>query len=143
MDLRHAPLDQLEKTYREAPLGPAPTGIYQGTFLYWLPPSNNLLVRAFDTVMFERTRFGIDFDRRLWWFVTPKLAAGRFEISEGPSRWRPAETYRLEYSVSKLPGRGLLYDEVKPLDDDVCLGMGGTNAPAGKGDHFWFALHRR
>ena len=143
MDLVTASLEELERTYREAPLGPPPSGLYQGTFLYWLPPSKKWHVRLMDTILFERTRFGVDFDRRLWWFVRPALAAGRFEMSEGPSRWRRADTYRLEYGVSLLPVRGMLYDEVKPLGDGVCLGLGGVNAPAGEGDHFCFALTRK
>jgi hypothetical protein len=135
-------LDEVERTYREAPLGPAPSGVYRGRFLHWLPPSRQWHVRVVDTLLFRWPRFGVDFDRRLWWFVRPALAAGRFQFSPGPSRWRAAETYRLEYDVSRLPVRGILYDEVKPISADLCLGLGGVNAPTGHGDHFWFALVR-
>jgi hypothetical protein len=36
----------------------------------------------------------------------------------------------------------VLYDEVKPLGPDLCLGIGGINARVGRGDHFFFALAR-
>jgi hypothetical protein len=38
------------------------------------------------------------------------------------------------------PIRDQLYDEVKPLAPDLCLGIGGTNHESDEGDHFWFAL---
>jgi hypothetical protein len=101
-------------------------------------------VRAADWLLFEKPRFGVDFERRVWWFVKPSLAAGRFEVSQGPSRWRPCDTLRLTYQTSRLPGaiRNLLYDEVKPLGPDLLLGLGGTNFETGEGDHFFFSLAR-
>jgi hypothetical protein len=36
----------------------------------------------------------------------------------------------------------MLYDEVKPLSRDACLGIGGVNAGRGAGDHFFFVLER-
>jgi hypothetical protein len=144
MKLAGLSLEELERTYREAPLGPAPEGNYRGRFLRWLPTrgARKLHVRIIDGILFERTTFGVDFDRRLWWFIRPELAAGRFSESLGASRWRNCETYRLDYEVSRLPLRGILYDEVKPLAPDVCLGLGGINAPRGEGDHFFFSLTR-
>ncbi len=142
--LRSAGLDGLEQIYRQSPVGAAPSGLYRGHFLGWLQTrgANRWWVRAINGTLFERTRFGIDFDRRLWWFVRPGLAAGRFVFSPGPSRWRATECYRLEYGVSRLPVGRLLYDEVKSLDGDLALGIGGINADAGEGDHFFFALTR-
>ncbi len=145
-DLTGASIDELERIYRESPLGPLPTGNYHGRFLGWLdtPGSKRWHVRTADWLLFEKPRFGVDFDRRVWWFVNPGLAAGRFELSSGPSRWRECRTLRLTYHRSRLPGpiRNLLYDEVKPLDRDLLLGLGGTNFETGEGDHFFFSLAR-
>jgi hypothetical protein len=93
---------------------------------------------------FKWTPFGVDFDTRLWFFWHAALAAGRFEPRPGRSRWRDTEAVGLHYHVSRLPGpvRGVLYDEVKPLSADLCLCIGGINAPRGQGDHFFFALQR-
>ena len=38
------------------------------------------------------------------------------------------------------PVRGMLYDELKPLADGRVLGLGGINAGAGEGEHFFFEL---
>jgi hypothetical protein len=162
-ELRRASLDELERLYRESPVGPAPSGLYRGELLRWLDtrgarrPSvraadrtSNLGGRAAEVrlatlvewALFEAPRWGVDFARRRWWFVRPALAAGRFTATYGPSRWRETDTFRLEYGESRLPVRALLYDEVKPLGADLCLGIGGLNAERGEGDHFFFALYR-
>jgi hypothetical protein len=49
---------------------------------------------------------------------------------------------RLGYDVSRLPGfvRRHLYDEVRPLGPELCLGIGGLNRAAGRGALFYFAL---
>ena len=143
-ELSGASVERLEQIYRDAPVGPPPSGSWRGQWLTWLdtPGAKVWHVRLMDGILFERTRFGIDFDRRLWWFITPQLAAGRFEVSPGRSRWRDTETLRLEYGVSRLPIRGYLYDEVKPLSHELCLGLGGINAGPGEGDHFFFSLVR-
>jgi hypothetical protein len=140
----HASVDELEQLFTTSPRGNAPTGTYAGRYLTELPPAHRQprLQRAFDWLLFQRTPFGIDFDRRLWWFFHPRLAAGRFEISFGPSRWRSANAFRLDYHVSRLPIRGMLYDEVQPIDDDHCIGIGGANLGPREGDHFFFALTR-
>jgi hypothetical protein len=141
-ELAAASVDELERLYREAPLGPEPRGVFRGRMLRYLSPP--LAFKALDWLMFDLPPYGIDFDRRAWWFVSPKLRSGRFDFTAGPSRWRRTETLRLEYGASRLPQvvRGLLYDEVKPLAGDLCLGLGGINRPAGSGEHFYFALTR-
>lgn len=136
---------ELEDLYA-GPLGAAPAGVYRGRFLGFLdtPGARDPFNRTMQTLMFVWPRWGIDFRRRLWWFGRPELAAGRFEATRGHSRWRDAEVYRLEYETSRLPGpvKGLLYDEVKTLPDGKVIGLGGTNAPQGRGDHFFFSLSR-
>jgi hypothetical protein len=145
-ELERASRDELEALYRDAPLGPAPSGCYRGKMLTWLdtPGAHRWHVRVADSLLFRALPFGVDFDRNLWWFVRPRLRAGRFRTSVGPSRWREAETLRLEYDVSRLPWPvpRLLYDEVKPLAEGLCLGLGGMNFERGEGDHFFFALWR-
>lgn len=137
-------MEAFERTYREAPLHAPPRGVYVGRHRGFLltEGARRLDVRAFDTMLFVWPEWGIDFGRNLWWFGSPKLAVGRFRVERGPSRWREAEVYQLHYDVSRLPLRGLLYDEVKTLDDDRAIGIGGTNHPRGRGDHFWFELNR-
>jgi hypothetical protein len=142
MNLSEMALGELEGLYRDAPVGPPPSGLYRGRVLRWLETPAARRWRPLDAVLFEKTRFGVDFDRRLWWFIQPKLALGRFVVSYGPSRWRPTDTFRLEYAPSRLPVRALLYDEVKPLEADLCLGIGGLNADRGEGEHFFFSLTR-
>jgi hypothetical protein len=145
-DLRGKGREELERLFREAPLGPAPAGRFRGSFLAWcdapgaLPPA----LRAFDWLAFRLAPFGVDFGRQAWFFWAPALLVGKFTPRRTRSRWRDTEVLALEYDVSRLPGflRRQLYDEVKPLSDRICLGMGGVNAPAGKGEHFFFALER-
>lgn len=135
---------QLENLYREEPLGPEPTGIWVGRHLGFLdtPGGRRLGVRVVDTLMFVWPRFGVDFERCLWWFGHPRVAAGRFRLEAGPSRWRDTEVLRVEYDVSRLPARvrSRFYDELKPIDDHTILGIGGLNDGPGQGDHFFFEL---
>jgi hypothetical protein len=139
-------LDELERTYAESPLGPAPSGVYRGRFLRYVdsPGAKKLWVRAMDGLMFRLPTFGVDFERRAWWFFTPGVTAGRFAFEKRRSRWRDTECYALTYDESRLPGpvKGMLYDEVKPLSADLLLGLGGVNAETGEGDHFFFTLER-
>jgi hypothetical protein len=95
-------------------------------------------------VGFAWTPWGIDFDRRLWFFFAPRLAIGRFELRVDESRWRDTRAVQLHYDVSRLPHaiRRQLYDEVKPLSDRWMLGIGGIDRERGEGDHFFFALER-
>jgi len=142
-DLRASSLDALEELYRGGAIGPRPRGRFRGRVLCRV--DSRLAKSKSGTAIllpFERAAFGIDFDRSVWFFVRPWLRIGRFRVEVGPSRWRDAEVLRLEYDVSRLPRpiRGFLYDEVKPLSDTLCLGLGGINAGRGKGDLFFFAL---
>lgn len=142
--LRGLPHAQLEALYAGPLAELPPAGLYQGEFLGFLDTAGARRphTRIIDTVLFRWPRFGIDFDRRLWWFVDPRLAVGRFRTSVGPSQWRVTETVRLYYDVSLLPApvREILYDEVKTLPDGRVLGLGGTAGGPGLGDHFWFEL---
>lgn len=130
---------------RDVPLA-TPRGIYRGRALSRIDheTSRRPLWRWSERVGFEWTPWGIDFDRRLWFFFAPRLAIGRFEPRAGPSRWRDTDALGLHYQGSRLPRfvKGALYDEVKPLSDRLALGIGGMNAGRGIGDHFYFALER-
>ncbi len=140
-DLRQSSIEELERLYRDAPIGPAPRGRFRGEALARV---DTRFARAAPiTAMlapWERMRFGIDFATRTWFFVHPRVRMGRFRLEPRRSRWRDTETFRMLYDVSRLPLRGLLYDEVKPLDDSLCLGLGGINFERGRGDLFFFAL---
>ena len=141
MQLEAMSLGELERVYREHPPVDLPRGVWRGEHLGFLDAPGKLM-RAIDTLLFVWPGFGIDFDRSLWWFLWPRLRVGRFVAARGPSRWREADVVRLEYDVSRLPHlvRGMLYDELKPLDETTVLGLGGVDAGPGKGDHFFFAL---
>ena len=142
-DLRESSLQALEDLYRVAPIGPKPRGCFRGQALARVD-SRLARSRKGDVMMapFERVPFGIDFTSATWFYFHPWLRIGHFRMELGHSRWRDTEVHRLEYDVSRLPRpiRGLLYDEVKPLSDTLCLGLGGINAGRGDGDMFFFAL---
>lgn len=132
----------LEPLYA-GPLGPLPTGTLVGRFVDFVdsPGGRNRLNRAAHTVLFRWPAWGIDFERRLWWVLRPGLRWARFSATRGPSRWRDAEVYRLEYTPSRSAWmRRTLYDELKPLPDGRVIGIGGVNQERGQGDHFWFEL---
>jgi hypothetical protein len=148
---------ELERTYAsELPIT-APSGIFYGRHLGWLDTrgGRNPVLRRLLHLAFIATPFGIDFDKRHWLFSPSRrlksnalskarLKLGHFEPTVGPSRWRDTDAVRMGYEVSGLPRpiKAVLYDEVKPLSEDLCLGIGGTNAARGYGDCFWFALSR-
>lgn len=141
------PLAELERLYADTPLGPLPTGTYDGQVLRWVETNGPCVggFLALEWFGFVVLPWGIRFDKNLWWFGTPLLAAGTFVATPGPSRWRDTEAYRLTYDTSHLPKffRDILYDEMKPLDADTVLGLGGVNRDVGQGDHFFFLLTRR
>lgn len=141
-ELRGSSLEALEQIYRDVPVGPAPSTLFRGQVL---KPIDTAFARSRTgwavTLPFERLPFGIDFARGAWFFGHPQLQAGHFRISPGRSRWRATQTLQLHYDVSRLPFRGVLYDEVKPLSDTLALGLGGLNRDAG--DLFFFVLEAR
>ncbi len=144
-DLRASPRESLEDLFRSAPVGPPPRGRFRGEFLTRV---DSRLARsrqgAAVATAFERAPFGIDFDSATWFFFDPRLRGGHFRLQASRSRWRETDVLAMHYDVSRLPRpiRGRLYDEIKPLDADLILGLGGLNAPVGDGDLFLFALRR-
>lgn len=130
---------ELERIYRSERSLELPRGRFTGRVLHRLSHrgANHPLWKYSEWLGFEALRFGVDFDACVWLFTKRKIAMGRFTPEIGASRWRQTETVRLRYAVSRL-----LYDEVKPLSDDLCLGLGGINAGPGYGDHFFFSLRR-
>jgi len=139
--LRSSAPGELERVYREAPPAPAPEGRFWGRVLGRVDTSL-ARSRAVTAILlpFERLRFGVDFTAGRWFFVHPRARLGRFRLEPGRSRWRDTETLRVRYDVSRLPLRRVLYDEIKPLSRDVCLGLGGVNLERGLGDLFFFLL---
>jgi len=145
-DLKHESAAALERLYAHANPFDVPEGCYRGTYL--APVDSRGARRLTNRLMvlggFRLPRFGVDFDRRAWWFGHPRLQVGAFVPRAGPSRWRDTRTVGLHYDPSFLPGlvKQLLYDEVKPLSPHLCLGIGGISRPAGEGELFFFALTR-
>lgn len=148
--LRRASVDELESLYRTPRPCEVPSETFVGETLVRLDTRGaraplNLVSQK---LLFEAMPYGVDFSPGAgrWFFFHPRLAAGRFEARVGESRWRPGvEVVQLHYETSRLPRpvRELLYDEVKPLSGELLLGLGGTNAERGEGDHFFFALTLR
>jgi hypothetical protein len=145
-DLRALSVDELEAHWVGAPAPTLPDGVYRGHHLARIDNAGSRRPhwRWSQRVAFEWAPFGVDFDRRLWFFFTTRLALGRFEPRVGPSRWRHTDAVGLHYDPSRLPApiRGVLYDEVKPLTERLLLGIGGIRAGRDEGDHFFFALER-
>ena len=145
-DLVSATLDDLERIYRDtsAPLA-VPRGRFRGRHLAWLRTAKNpVWLGPALWLAFSRIPFGVDFDDRRWFFLHHAARIGHFLPDIGPSRWRDTQAIRLHYHPSRLPGtvRTFLYDEVKPLNESLCLGIGGINAPRARGEQFFFALER-
>jgi hypothetical protein len=143
---------ELDDVYVRSPLRPLPTGRFDGKTIcrFDNPGAVHPVFRPLEWLGFEALRWGIDFDvpRWFWWGATPisrsTLEAGRFDPRPGRSRWRETEAVGLFYEPSRLPRfvRDTLYDEVKPLTDDLALGIGGVSRDKGQGDHFYFLLTR-
>lgn len=144
-ELRNSSLEALERLYRSTPPRPAPRGSFHGEVLHRVnSPFARSMSAAAVTWPFERLRFGVDFNAGAWFFLHPGLRLARFRLTPGPSRWRDAQTLQLHYDLSQLPFREQLYDEVKPLSDTLCLGLGGLNRqPENEGDLFFFLLEAR
>lgn len=146
-ELRAMSLAQLESVWtRRVELSP-PRGVFRGHALSRIdhPTSRRPLWRYSERLGFVWIPFGVDFDRRLWFFFNRHIAMGRFEMAAGESRWRDTDAIRLSYGHSKLPGfvRNVLYDEVKPLSERLILGIGGINQERDAGEHFFFTLEKR
>jgi hypothetical protein len=145
-ELQELDLDDLDVLFASERAISVPEGRFRGVFLRKLATegARKPFSRVISYVGFEATPFGVDFDTCCWYFWHPRLQVGRFRPEVGPSRWRDTHAVSLHYEVSRLPApiRGVLYDEVKPLDDSMCLGIGGLNAERGEGDLFYFALER-
>ena len=139
--LRDSPIEALEQLYREAPARPAPPRRFRGEVLHRVdtPFARSAAITAL-LVPFERAPFGVDFVTRTWFFFHPRLRVGHFRVEPGRSRWRDTEALLMRYDVSRLPIRGVLYDEVKPLGDTLCLALGGLDFERGTGDLFFFLL---
>jgi hypothetical protein len=140
-------LDEIFCSSGEARL-PAP-GNYQGAWLTWIenPGTRKPFNQISQTLMFKLTPFGITFNADstgIWYFFNPLLAAGNFMMRAEPSYWRETEAVSLNYEMSKLPGlvKGMLYDEIKVIDNNHILGLGGFKAPRDEGDNFYFLLSR-
>jgi hypothetical protein len=138
--LRRATPSELERLYAAPSTLAIPSGRYEGCFLQRTAGWGHagLLVRSAVALGFSTLPFGIDFDRRVWRLAGGAVVAGRFELQPAPSRWRPTRTLAMHYEPSRLPTfvRALLYDEVKPIDEDLLLGLGCI----AQSDLFFFAL---
>ena len=146
-EIREMDHEGLERLFaHEAPIA-VPKGLFDGSTLERLdnPGAQHPVWRRLEGLGFERTPFGVDFDRHRWFFHRPKLGIGRFEARVGRSRWRDTRAVILRYDRSRLPSpvKSMLYDEVKPLGPDLVLGLGGIDAGRNHGDHFFFLLERR
>ena len=147
--LKRCDLNRLEALYKQpGEISIPESGSYKGVYLKRLdnPGANKMINRITLWAMFDLMPFGLNFYPEYgdWYFFYPSLATGRFLPSVGPSRWRQAETIRLNYHVSGLPKliRSILYDEIKPVAEDLLLGIGGFNAEKGAGEQFFFAIER-
>lgn len=85
--------------------------------------------------------FGLNLDKQQWWFKDTTRLVARFEPRAGRSRWRDADVIKLHYErTGPRLLRGMLYDELKPLNDGCILGIGGSNRDDDRGAWFFFAL---
>ena len=138
--------DELESTFTSSSRPSVPSGIYRGRFLTFVDSAGarRARLRLMVNLGFRALPFGVDFDRRLWFWFGTALAMGRFEPRVQRSRWRDGEVVALHYDRSRLPRmvRRHLYDEIVPLGRDRILGLGGINAERDRGDLFFFALER-
>lgn len=124
-------------------------GNYTGTWLRRI--ENAGTYKPFNLVsqwlMFEVTPFGITFNADatgIWYFFNPALAVGNFAMRAEASAWRKTQCVTLNYETAALPApvRDMLYDEVRVLSENHCLGIGGFKGPVGDGDNFYFLLTR-
>lgn len=147
VELERLSVGELERLYASPSAPQVPVGRFRGEVLGRIDNegSRRLSSRVIEYAGFRIPPFGIDFASRTWFFLGPRLLRlGRFEPRVQRSRWRTSDVVALHYEGSRLPApvRRLLYDEVKPLTSDLCLGIGGLNDAPGRGDLFFFALVR-
>jgi len=147
--LKNCSLAQLEELYlQKVEISIPKVGNYRGTYLKRLdnPGANGKFNLITQWALFDLTPFGLNFfsDYGDWYFFHPSLAMGKFIPRRERSRWRDTETITLDYQTSRLPKpvRSILYDEIRPLSENILLGIGGLNAGQGVGDHFFFAIER-
>jgi hypothetical protein len=145
-ELRQKTRDELEAIYLEPRPVFVPEGVYRGHHLFWLDTegARDPILRPLEAAFFEHLTFHVDFVKKRWFWFDRRLGLGHFSASIGPSRWRDTDTIRLLYDDRRLPNwiNYGLYDEVRPISDEVCLGLGGVNGKRGRGDHFFFELDR-
>jgi len=143
-NLKKASIEELETLYNSSTDVPSPTGSFKGVFLHRLDKPGNRRPLYLGSKAFEFVPFGIDFDQCKWYFFHPKFQIAKFRTQLDISRWRDSAIVKLHYDVSHLPSviKGVLYDEIKPLSSNLCLGLGGFNQETGSGDQFFFALTR-
>lgn len=144
--LRRSSLRDLERLYVQPGSSGVPEGVFRGVHLSWIPETvaRRRVWQALVWPGFKLLPYGVDFDRQRWFFLHAGLRIGRFAPRPGRSRWRDCDTVCLEYHDSRLPAplRSILYDEVKPLSETLCLGLAGLDFPTGRGDMFFFGLER-
>ncbi len=137
---------ELDALYSERRPAAWPAGCARGRLLAWVPgpATRHPLWRPLLAAMFQLSPFGLDYDRRCWFFGLRPLCSAHFDISLGASRWRPGPCYRLHYDSSSLPQavRNRLYDEIKPLTPDLGLGLAGLHFKGRPVPVFYFALQR-
>jgi hypothetical protein len=146
--LQSASIAELEALFLETPDRELPQGAFRGLTLARLDNrgARKAIHRASQKLLFEWIPWGVRFrsERGVWFFFGERLRAGSFVARLDRSRWRDTRAYGMHYEVSRLPRlvRTRLYDEVKPLSDDLMLGIGGTNEERDDGDHFFYVLAR-
>ncbi len=148
-ELKSKTLNELEELYREDRPVDVPAGIYRGTILRWFPKTEAepRWSRPLSWLGFDLAPFGVDFDKRRWFFWFDRAPRfGHFNPVVGQSFWyKDALTLQLHYETSRLPDaiKSTLYDEVKPISEDLCLGIGGLNPRANPFRIFFFALEKQ
>lgn len=146
MHLKDKPVSELEELYLQVDTTDEPIfGTYKGHYLKTLAnagATNPLFIMP-EKFFFSVLPFGLNFygNSGDWYFFHPNFKGGKFQIKAEDSRWRPTTSLRLTYSDSKLPFKGILYDEIKRIpDDNGFIGLGGLNYDQNWGDHFFFYL---
>jgi hypothetical protein len=145
-ELRQKTREEIEALYLEPRELFVPDGVFSGRHLFWLDTegARDPFLRPLEEILFARLTFHVDFVKKRWFWFDRRLGLGHFQASIGPSRWRDTDTIRLLYDDRLLPNwlNYGLYDEVRPMSEELCLGLGGVNGKRGRGDQFYFELTR-